>query len=133
MAKKVAAKKVARFRMGKSMKDTVVGAAPAKRKSSKGKPVRRKPALTAEQRAEKARAKRLAAAKKKLTALKQKQAKQLAAFKAKLAKALEKFETKTLAAVDKPARKKRLRSAKAGMNKQDLIEVIAKRASARRR
>ncbi|NQD35962.1 hypothetical protein HPT27_02935 [Permianibacter sp. IMCC34836] len=86
---------------------------------------RKGPKLTAEQRAEKARAKRVAAAKKKITAMKAKQAKQLAAFKAKLAKALEKFEAKAMKEVDKPKRRKKARR-KAGMNKTDLIEVTGK-------
>ena len=89
------------------------------------KKTRRAVKLTPEQRAEKARAKRLAAAKKKLAAMKAKQAKQLASFKAKLEKAFAKFEAKAMAEVDKPKRKRR-KARKAGMNKQDLVEVPAK-------
>lgn len=78
-------------------------------KKKAAKKTRRAVKLTPEQRAEKARAKRLAAAKKKLVAMKAKQAKQLAKFKAKLEKDFAKFEAKTMAAVDKPKRKRRKR------------------------
>ena len=126
-----ASKKVSRFRPGKELSGSLRAAKPATQRTAPSKP---RP-LTAEQRAATARAKRLAGAKKKITALKTKQAKQLAAFKTKLAKAFETFKRTTMAAVDKPARKKSPKKKmvsslrrRVGMNKSELIEVIAKKS-----
>lgn len=127
-----------KFKPGKALREAALAASPKRRAKTGGQAVKKPAAArrakpTAEQREVKARTRRVAAAKKKIAAMKAGHARALAALKAKQAKALAAFATRTLAAAEKtPAGKRRAKKpagpGRAGMSKAELVEVVARQA-----